>query len=161
MKPISWFGSLLLVMSSTVLSSAATQQISVASGTGYGTTGIYTRTFGTVVANMGTAIKYVPDIVNGDSFVINSSGVYGVSYTDGDPSSDDIGISVNLPPTSKFSTGWGAAQELCAFEVANTGGSCGATVYLSKGDVLRAHSTFGGPPPNAQSIARFIVTKIQ
>ena len=68
-----------------MLSTAATQEISVANGTGYGTKGIYARTFGTVIARMGTAIKYVPDAVNGDSFVINSSGVYAVSYTDGEP----------------------------------------------------------------------------
>jgi hypothetical protein len=153
-------GLLLLITSLTVLSSAA-QEVSVANGTGYGTTGIYSRTFGHVLVNTGTSIAYVPNAVNGDSFVINISGVYAVSYTDGDISTDDIGISVNLPSTTNFSTGWGTAQELCAFEVSNTGGSCSATLHLSKGDVLRAHSTFGGGPPNAQPVARFIVTKVR
>jgi|GEM_PF-3809773 len=162
MRLTSWFGLLLLAVGSlTVLSSGATQETSVAKGTGYGTTGIYARTFGTVVAKIGTAITYVPDAVNGDSFVINTSGVYAVSYTDGDVNSDDLGISVNLSPTSKFSTVFGTGQELCLFEAANTGESCSATVYLAKGAVLRAHSTFGGPPPNSQAITRFIVTKVQ
>jgi hypothetical protein len=160
MKANTWFGSLVVITFLTVLSSVA-QEVSVANGTGYGTTGIYARTFGHVLVNTGTAIKYAPNAVNGDSFVINNSGVYAVSYTDGDVSTDDIGISVNLASTTNFSTGWGTAKELCAFEVSNTGGSCSATVHLSQGDVLRAHSTFGGPPPNPQPVARFIVTKIR
>jgi hypothetical protein len=58
MKLTNWFASLLLVTSLTMLSSAA-QEISVAKGTGYGTTGIYARTFGSVLVKIGTAIKYV------------------------------------------------------------------------------------------------------
>jgi hypothetical protein len=140
---------------------AVAQEVSVANGIGYGTTGMYARTFGTVVETNGTAITYVPDPVNGVSFMINASGVYAISYTEGDPGTDDVGISVNLAATSPFSTGWGTAQEICGFEVSNSGGSCSATLHLSKGDVLRAHSTFGGPPPNSQPIARFIVTKVK
>jgi hypothetical protein len=52
---------------------ATAQEVSVANGIGYGTTGVYARTFGTVIVNSGTAITYVPDAVNGDSFVINSA----------------------------------------------------------------------------------------
>jgi hypothetical protein len=161
MKATNRFGLLLLLITSLTVLSSAAQEVSVANGTGYGTTGIYARTFGTAIRKMGTAIVYVPDAVKGDSFVIKNSGIYAVSYTDGGVSSDDIGISVNLPATTNFSTSWGTARELCAFEVSNTAESCGATVQLSKGDVLRAHSTFGGHPPNSQSVARFIVTKIQ
>ena len=160
MKTEIWFGSLLVFTLLAALSSAA-QEVSVANGIGYGTTGIYARSFESTLVKVGTAITYRPDAVNGDSFVINTSGVYAVSYTDGDISSDDVGISVNLPSTSKFSTSWGTGRELCAFKVANTAGSCSATVHLSAGAVLRAHSTFGGPPPDAQPIARFIVTKIR
>ena len=161
MKLAKWLGLLSSVVLVSVAAGAVQQEVNVANGTGYGTVGIYARTFGSVIVNSGTAITYVSDAVNGDSFVINSPGLYAVSYSDGDPSSDDVGISVNLPPTTKFSASWGTAAELCEFEVANTGGSCSATLYLSKGAVLRAHSTFGGPPPNGQPVTRFIVVKIQ
>jgi hypothetical protein len=157
MKVTNRFGVLLLALT---LSSAA-QEVSVTKGIGYGTSGTYARTFGTVVVKMGTAIKYISDPVRGDSFLINESGLYAMTYTDGDVNSDDVGISLNLRPTIKFSTSWGTTRELCAFEVANTAESCSATAHLSKGDVLRAHSTFGGPPPNTQSITRFTVTKIR
>jgi hypothetical protein len=160
MKPAEWFGLLSFVVL-VAIATAGAQEVSVGKGTGYGSVGIYARTFGTVIVKSGTAIKYVPDAVNGDSFVINASGLYAVSYTDGDTSSDDIGISLNLPPTASFTTGEGTAHELCEFEVADTGGSCSATVNLAKGSVLRAHSTFGGPPPNDQIVTRFIVVKIQ
>ena len=161
MKATNRLGSFLMIIASlTAVSRGATQEVSVAQGTGYGTTGIYARTFGKVTAKLGTAITYVPDTVNGDSFVINVSGVYAVSYTDGDVNSDDVGISVNLPSTTSFSAASGTAKELCLFEVANTGESCSATVYLAKGAVLRAHSTFGGPPPNSQVVTRFIITQI-
>jgi hypothetical protein len=160
MKARNWLGSLLLVTSLGALSTAA-QEVSVAKGIGYGTTGIYARTFGILIVKIGTAIKYVPDTVNGDSFVINTPGLYAVSYSEGNISTDDVGISLNLPSTSNFSTSWGTAQELCGFEISDTGESCSVTVHLAKGDVLRAHSTFGGPPPNTQLFSRFIVTKIR
>jgi hypothetical protein len=160
MKFAKWFG-LLSFVALVSIATAGAQEVSVGKGTGYGSVGIYARTFGTVIVKSGTAIKYVPDAVNGDSFVINAAGLYAVSYTDGDPASDDIGISVNLSPTVSFSTGWGTAKELCEFEVADTGGSCSATVNLAKGSVLRAHSTFGGHPPNDQTVSRFIVVKVQ
>ena len=160
MKLATWFGSPLLfvVLISAVIASA--QEVSVAKGTGYGSVGIYARTFGTVIVKSGTAITYVPSTVNGDSFIINVSGLYAVSYTDGNITTDDIGISLNLAPTTNFSTGWGTARELCAFEVSNTGESCSATVHLSKGDVLRAHRTFGGSGEDLQTVSRFIIVQI-
>lgn len=162
MKLAKWFGLLSSVVLVSVIAGVAQEvEVNVANGTGYGTVGIYARTFGTVIFKSGSAITYVSDAVNGDSFVINTTGLYAVSYSDGDPVSDDVGVSVNLPPTTKFSASWGTALELCGFEVANTAGSCSATVHLSKGAVLRAHSTFGGSPPNGQPFARFIVVKIQ
>jgi hypothetical protein len=162
MKVAKWYGLLsFVVLVSAAIGAAQEVEVNVATGKGYGTVGIYARTFETVIVNSGTAIKYVPNAANGDSFVITASGLYAVSYTDGDPSPEDLGISVNLPPTDNFSTGWGTAHELCEFQVVDTGGSCSATVHLSKGSVLRAHNTFGGHPPNPQSVARFIVVKIQ
>ena len=162
MKLAKWYGLLsFVVLVSAAIGAAQEVEVNVATGKGYGTIGIYAKTFETVIVNSGTAIKYVPNAVNGDSFVINASGVYAVSYTDGDPASDDIGVSVNLSPTVSFSTEWGTAHELCEFEVADTGGSCSATVNLAKGSVLRAHSTFGGHPPNDQTVSRFIVVKVQ
>jgi hypothetical protein len=132
MKLIKFLGSLSFVV--LVLVSGWAQEVSVAKGTGYGTYGIYGRTFGAVIVKKGTAIKYVPDTVNGDSFVIQVSGLYAVSYSDGDPSTDVVGISVNLPSTTSFSIGWGTVHELCAFEVPDTAGSCSATVPLTKGN---------------------------
>jgi len=78
-----------------------------------------------LIVKRGTVITYHADAVNGDSFVINYSGVYAVSYSDGDIISDDIGISLNLPSTTKFSTSWGTSQELCAFEASNAEGASG------------------------------------
>jgi hypothetical protein len=161
-----WFGWLLVIMSLTALSSAATQEVSVAGSvgpTGYGSTGVYARVFETVIAEMGTAIKYVSDPVNGDSFVIQSSGIYAVSYTDANLGDGIVGISLNVEPTTSFQTAYGTAQELCAFYVDSTQGiqSCSATLYLSKGDVIRAHSSFVAPPgTESQSATRLIVTKI-
>jgi len=133
-----------VVLISVVAGAAQEVEVNVANGTGYGTVGIYARTFGTVILKSGSAITYVSDAVNGDSFVINTTGLYAVSYTDGDLAAYDVGVSVNLSPTTKFSASWGTALELCGFVVSNSGGSCSATVHLSKGSVLRAHGNFGG-----------------
>jgi hypothetical protein len=155
MKNVNRFGLLLVITSLTALTSAA--QVIVAEGKGYGTTGVYARTFGAVIRNQGTAIKYVPDAVHGDSFVVTQNGPYTVSYTDENRSTDVAGISLNLSPATLFSKSWGTARELCAFQVSNSVQSCSATIRLRVGDVLRAHSNTGGPPPNAQAITRFSI----
>jgi hypothetical protein len=155
MKTANRFGLLLVITTLTALSAA---QVIVAKGTGYGTTGVYARTFGAVIRNQGGLIQYVPDAVQGDSFVIGYNGPYAVSYTDENPNTDVAGISLNLSSASRFSKSWGTARELCAFKVSNSVQSCSVTVRLSVGDVLRAHSNTGGHPPNAQAVARFSVT---
>lgn len=136
-------------------------EISVGGGTSYGSTGIYARTFTSVNATIGSDITYTSDSVNGDYFTINHPGLYSISYTDGNVHPDSGGISINLSATSVFSSGWGTGNELCGFSMSNNAASCSADVLLSSGDVLRAHSSNGGTPPNSQTISKFIVTRIR
>lgn len=135
-------------------------EVSVGGGTSYGSTGIYARRFTSVNATIGSDITYTTSSVDGDSFTVNTSGVYSVSYTEGTGGSDNAGISVNLSSATSFGTAFGTANELCAMTIANTGESCSTTVLLSAGDVIRAHSTFGGAL-NTQSITKFIIVKVR
>ena len=129
MKALKLFGLLLVLTLCTCLTTSA-QEVSVASGKGYGTTGLMPDHSDRLSLRWELPSRTFPMLLTGDSFVRATSGLYVVSYTDGDVSSDDIGISLNLPSTSTFLTSWGTAHELCAFEVTNTAGSCSATTSL-------------------------------
>lgn len=135
-------------------------EVSLGGGTGYGSTGIYARRFTSVNATIGSDITYTSSSVDGDSFTINTAGVYGISYTEGIPTSDNAGISVNLASTTSFSSAFGTANQLCAMTIANTASSCSVTVLLSAGDVIRAHST-AGSGPNTQGVSKFVIVKIR
>jgi hypothetical protein len=155
-----FLGAGLLRSASKANSSATYSEVSLANGNGYGSTGIYARTFTTVITDQGTKITYRSDPVDGDSFTVNADGLYAVSYTDGDPAVDNVGISRNLAPTSPFSSVWGTGQELCEFETANSAETCSVVTHLNRGDVIRAANEFGGPPPNDQPVARFTITAL-
>jgi hypothetical protein len=150
-----------LVSHLTAQPTSLLSEVSVANATGYGSTGKYARTFGTVVVNAGQKITYIPNLVKGDSFVINATGLYAISYTDGDPGFDDDGISKNLSAISPFSGVWGTGRELCLFGVSNSGESCSVVTELKKGDVIRPANTFSGHgQQNGQPAARFSITAL-
>src|SRR5580765_4317936 len=131
-----WFGVLAEAQTTTPQNES---EGSVANANGYGSTGVYARTFATTVASMGSDISYTSDATNGDYFTINHTGVYAVTYSDGNPNGDNDGISLNFAATTTWSSAWRSGNELCNFTVANTGASCSVTVLLDSGDVLRAH----------------------
>jgi hypothetical protein len=103
----------------------------------------------------------MPNSVKGDSFVINATGLYAISYTDGDAGFDNDGASKNLSATSPFSDVWGTGRELCLFGVANSGASCSVVTELKKGDVIRAANQFSAHgQQDPQPAARFTITAL-
>lgn len=135
-------------------------EVSVTNGSGYGTIGIYARTFSSTTASIGSDITYTSDAVNGDYFTVNHDGLYFASYTDGGAASDTVGISLNFSSTTAFGTSWGTGSSLCVMTFANSASSCSILIYLSSGDVLRAHSN-SNIGANVSGLAKFVVTKIR
>ena len=137
----------------------AQNEVSVSGGSAYGTTGVYARTFTTVTQSVGSDITYTSDAVNGDSFTINHTGLYALSYTDGGGVAATVGVSINYSAASAWHLAWGTANELCAFTFGDSASSCSVVVYLSSGDVIRAHSD--SLITNTSSIAKFVITEIR
>src|SRR5712664_2570753 len=74
--------------------------ITVDTETGFGTTGTKVRTWANATSGPGKAITYRPDAVNGDSFHINQSGLYSVTFSSAPGTNNEFsGISVNGDPT--------------------------------------------------------------
>lgn len=118
-------------------------EVKVSVGSGYGSTGVYIRTFSTVDVNTGSGITYTSDSVNGDYFTVNISGVYSITYSDGYGYADYFGISVDSSTTTPV-TSLTTAQRLCFVTVLNSDSDCQSTYYLVAGDKVRAHWTVGG-----------------
>ena len=115
--------------------------IRVYTDAGFGSTNTAIRRFSTVDYNFGTAITYTSSATLGDSFTINESGLYAISFTDNFTTTANMGISQNSSQltTTILSI---ATSDIIASTTAHTTGYQGcvaATLYLDAGDVIRAH----------------------
>lgn len=101
-------------------------------------------TFGFVGSNLGSAITYVQDLVNGDRFIINEDGVYTFILNSGYVATANIlGISKNA---SSLTTGITNLPVAEAIAMAVNGGANSEenAVFagpLKAGDIIRAHMT--------------------
>jgi len=140
-------------------------EVFVDGGYGFGSSGIYVRRFSNVDVNTGTDITYTDDTVYGDSFTINTNGIYAISYTDWrrDGNYDSMGVSVNASPTSTWPQNYGGICTVSTYIYQQA--SCSATLYLNNGDVVRPHwvaGAFAYPQPyGSDVIARFVITKVR
>jgi hypothetical protein len=69
---------------------------------GFGSTGLSTRTYGTVAKNVGSDITYTSSATAGDSFTINTTGTYNISMverTTSVASTPSVAISLNSSDT--------------------------------------------------------------
>lgn len=119
---------------------AAKNQVRVSGSTSNGTAGYRVRVFPNVIDNIGTAIQYIPDSTNGDSFKILESGYYGISHTGNANAIDNLGISLNADPTTSISA-LTASQVLsyAAIPTANYGSSTSWSGFLPAESVIRGH----------------------
>ena len=111
-------------------------------GSGFGSTGTAVRCFTTTIRNTGTDITYLSDAVNGDTFTINTTGVY--TYNSLDYSTlvtSEAGASINASSTSTVIGSlantqiWGDVVGVTTVRVGSSG-----TCILHAGDVVRAQT---------------------
>ena len=62
---------------------------------GFGADGTFARRFLNVDVATGSAINYRQDVINGDSFSIDATGIYVISSTDFSWPGDTFSISLN------------------------------------------------------------------
>ena len=110
--------------------------------TNYGSSGTTTRRFFAVESTFGSAITYTASATNGDSWTINSSGIYHITYSD--KSSVQLrpfGISVNGVTTDNIAVQPTAARILFGLIPASNVPDCvSGSFRLSTGDIIRAQS---------------------
>ena len=112
------------------------------SGNGHGSTNTTIRRFSNS-STVGTAITYADSAANGASFTINQNGLYAIEYTDVYTAGVvTFGISVNSSQLTTTISGIsiaGGRRALISIP-ANTYAECSAMLYLTAGDVVRAHT---------------------
>lgn len=130
-------------------------------GNGHGSTNTRIRRFTNITSQQGSAITVTQSATDGDSFTINEDGVYSIGYSDMRSAGDAImGISLNSSQLTTSIASIAVADRLhLVFSVgANNYGHCSATVILSKGDVIRAHTD--GNQNAAVDLVQFTITQV-
>lgn len=110
---------------------------------GQGTTNTKIRRYTVEKVNTGTAITYADNVANGASFTINETGYYAISRSDGSSASAwGGGVSVN---SNQLTTNFVSITESHKTAIqplssaANFTDASADTVFLTAGDVVRAH----------------------
>lgn len=118
-------------------------------GNGSGATNTMIRRFTTVVKNAGTDISITQDATNGDSFTINTDGLYAITYLDKDGTGGVAwGISVNSNQLTTAITAITASNVLAVTwgPSAAAPDTCTIIYKATAGDVIRAHSGTASRP---------------
>ncbi len=135
-------------------------EVTLDTGNGFGSTGLYARRFSNVDVNVGSDITLAQSATDGDSFTINTNGVYAISYTNYSSIGDTSIISLNSSGATTTNS-LTVANRLCAFSMdAGRLHGCSVTLGLSSGDVIRAHSSTAGQA-DAISYVRFVITRVR
>jgi hypothetical protein len=136
-------------------------EIAVDTGNGFGSTGMFARRFLNTDVSAGTDITYVQSAVNGDSFKINTTGVYSISDTDFSTNGDTFSISLNSDPATEI-TNLQAGNRLCSSSMDTFHlQSCTVALKLNAGDTVRAHRSTGAiGAMDASPFVRFVITRV-
>jgi hypothetical protein len=116
----------------------------VTTPSGFGSTNDKIRRFSVTEYSVGTSISYTSSATLGDSFTINTTGIYAITYIDNRASGSDvgIGISVNSNQLSTNITEITASNRVAStFVTTNSNNPSAVTVVarFTSGQVVRAH----------------------
>jgi hypothetical protein len=109
---------------------------------GYGSTGTRTLRYTTVRQNIGSAIQYISDAVNGDRFVILQEGLYNCAMNWSSAAASDYGMSRNASSLVTSPNALAESENIFSATtgVANYGDMGSSEVYCYVGDIIRAHA---------------------
>jgi len=141
----------------------------VTTGNGRGSTNTCIRRFTTVQSSSGSSITHATSAADGDSFTINDTGLYAISYVDAGSNQIVAGVSVN---SNQLTTGiLSISTTHRASSVENQVSTDGVenrrlgvtnslTVWLTEGDVVRAHTETGLSFIEAAARNHFRITRV-
>lgn len=136
--------------------------VSVIGGNGSGSTYPRIRRFSSVESNLGSDVTYVPSATLGDSFIINTDGIYSISYNDRDnTTARDFGISRNASSLTSSITAL-QLSEVLALSTSSTNTYSETLSWTGKllaGDVIRCQSGVDNAPNGTTVGVRFTITK--
>lgn len=139
-------------------------QISLYTSSALGTaSGNTTFVYDNVRINTGSDIAYIPDAVNGDSFLINTTGIYAITANIGNQTGGANGLTINNSPTAAFSSS-SPTNILNTAQVVSTaqGGGISYTGTLTVGDIVRVQSSSSTDSINGTTYENiFTITKIE
>jgi hypothetical protein len=136
--------------------------VRVHTANGYGSTNTCIRRFSTIVTNQGSDITYADSATLGASFTINTNGVYAISFSDQFNGSDFMGISLNSNQLTTSIANITASTRIAITTTAANAdypGNCGVTLYLTVGDVIRAH-TDADPSGTVPALTTFTISRV-
>ena len=137
-------GSGIVTLASVPKVTAVQSMVRLVGSNGFGTTNIAIWRFTTTVTNQGTDITYTASAANGDTFTVNTNGVYAITYTNQFNVQAWLGLSLNATGsdlTVNVAT-LTASKILSTVYTAINGGAGIAswTGYLPSGSIVRAHN---------------------
>ena len=137
---------------------APTSMISCDTGNGDGSTNTKVRRF-VNATTVGTSITRASSAAAGDSFTINKSGIYAISYTDRpNGTTNDFGISLNSSNLTTNVESLAVAERLMLTRSTDAQQNVSWTGRLSAGDVIRPHTDGFGTSDNDNN--QFVITQI-
>lgn len=138
-----------------------TSMIRLAGANGYGSTNTLIRRYSSVVSNTGSDITLNQSATLGDSFTINTAGMYAIVATDSFNTSANFGIS-NTASVATPILNLSTSDRLGAVGTPGADYVCQATFtgYLPAGAVIRTHTQLSfGASTNLQYSA-FVIARI-
>lgn len=129
----------------------------VSAGTGSTATGV--RRFTNIRENIGTAVQFLDDAINGSRWVIQEAGVYAMSFTESATTSAYMSITKNCTTLTTIPYNIASSESL-AVGLCTAGGesSISASAYLNIGDIIRAQVTASSVTTSTQ-VSSFEITK--
>ena len=141
----------------------AASMVRLNTSNGFGSTNTVIRRFTTTVTNQGSDITYADSATLGNTFTINTTGVYAISYTDASASagSTPFGISLNSTQLTTTIADITAADRLAYVDTAsaNAAATISWTGYLTSGAVIRAHGTVS-TAPSVPARVQFTIVRV-
>lgn len=116
-------------------------EVFVQAATAYGSTATKVRRWTNLLTSTGLAITFDQSTISGDTFTINESGTYAMTYCDQFNAVANMGISIDASGTTSVQS-LTNTNVVCGNNTpgAELGTCCSATRALLAGHVLRAHT---------------------
>lgn len=141
---------------------APRSEVYVVGGNGFGSTNTRIRRMSTTLVNTGSDITYSSTAAAGDSYLINSQGIYAITYQDGSNAiANTFGVSVNsnqLTTAVELITDSNRAAVIAVPTAAYLAVS--VTLNLNAGDVVRPHTDQGQQSTTTNYRTMFRITKV-